>query len=71
MQTISAIFEDGVLKPAQPLNLPQHSHVLITIEELKPIATKEERLAALRALFQSVPIHPGEHLTRDRLHERG
>ncbi len=34
MQTITATFEDGVLKPAQPLNLPAQSQVRLTIEIL-------------------------------------
>jgi predicted DNA-binding antitoxin AbrB/MazE fold protein len=32
MQTITATFEDGVLKPTQPLNLPDHAHVRVTVE---------------------------------------
>ncbi|HTU89146.1 MAG TPA: antitoxin family protein [Gemmataceae bacterium] len=34
MQTIIATFEDGVLKPAQPLDLPAQTQVRITIEVL-------------------------------------
>ncbi len=34
IQTITAKFEDGVLKPAQPLNLPAHAEVRVTIEHL-------------------------------------
>src|SRR5258708_17995360 len=34
MPTITAIFEDGVFKPAQPLNLPAHAEVRLTIELL-------------------------------------
>jgi len=34
MQTITATFEDGVLKPAQPLDLPAQTQVRITIEVL-------------------------------------
>lgn len=34
MQTITATFEDGVLKPAQPLDLPAHAEVRVTIELL-------------------------------------
>lgn len=34
MQTITAIFEDGVLKPTQPLDLPPQAQVRITIEIL-------------------------------------
>lgn len=31
-QTITASIEDGVLKPAQPLNLPEHAEVRLTVE---------------------------------------
>jgi predicted DNA-binding antitoxin AbrB/MazE fold protein len=34
VQTITATFEDGVLKPTQPLNLPAHAVVRVTIELL-------------------------------------
>lgn len=34
MQTITATFEDGVLKPRQPLDLPAHAEVRVTIELL-------------------------------------
>ena len=36
MQTITATFKDGVLKPAQPLNLPANAQVRVTIELLPP-----------------------------------
>jgi predicted DNA-binding antitoxin AbrB/MazE fold protein len=51
MQTINATFEDGVLKPAQPLNLPPKSQVRITIE-LLPVSplTVEKLNAFLRTL---------------------
>ncbi len=34
MKTITATFEDGVLKPIQPLDLPAHTQVRLTIEVL-------------------------------------
>ncbi len=34
MQTITATFEEGVLKPTQPLDLPPQAQVRITIEIL-------------------------------------
>jgi predicted DNA-binding antitoxin AbrB/MazE fold protein len=34
VQTITATFEDGVLKPTQPLDLPVHAEVRLTIELL-------------------------------------
>ena len=69
-QTITATFEDGVLKPAQPLDLPDHTHVRLTIEPLINGKTVEERLAALDDLMKIAKPHPGPHLTRDELNER-
>jgi predicted DNA-binding antitoxin AbrB/MazE fold protein len=69
-QTITATFEDGVLKPAQPLNLPEHAQVRLTIEPLVNGKTVEERLAAWDNLMRIAKPHPGPHLTRDELHER-
>jgi predicted DNA-binding antitoxin AbrB/MazE fold protein len=73
--TITATFEDGVLKPMQPLDLPEHAQVRVSIELLKSDiqkqwdATREERLAALESSLRlAKPM--GEHLTRDQLHER-
>jgi predicted DNA-binding antitoxin AbrB/MazE fold protein len=71
MQTITATFEDGVLEPAQPLDLPNHSHVRVTIELLKEDAPMAQRLAALEELLRIIEPHSGDHLTRDQLHERG
>jgi predicted DNA-binding antitoxin AbrB/MazE fold protein len=34
VQTITATFEDGVLKPKQPLDLPANAEVRVTIELL-------------------------------------
>jgi predicted DNA-binding antitoxin AbrB/MazE fold protein len=75
MMTITATFENGVLKPDQALMLPDHAKVRITIEPLKSDlqvewdAHKEDRLAALDALFLMAKPH-SERLTRDELHER-
>ena len=75
-QTITATFENGVLRPTQPLNLPEHAQVRITIEaqksglELEWEATREQRLAAFEELMRIAKPHPGPHLTRDELHER-
>lgn len=52
MQTILATFEDGVLKPAQPLNLPAQTQVRISIELLPafPIA-----VGTLKDFLRSLP----------------
>jgi predicted DNA-binding antitoxin AbrB/MazE fold protein len=52
MQTITATFEDGVLKPTQPLDLPAHAEVRLTIELLpaSPLT-----VGKLNAFLKSLP----------------
>jgi predicted DNA-binding antitoxin AbrB/MazE fold protein len=52
MQTITATFEDGVLKPTQPLDLPAHTEVRVTIELLpaSPLTVGQ-----LNAFLRSLP----------------
>ena len=72
MQTITATFEDGVLKPAQPLNLPDHAQVRLTLElfdEAEQKKRNQETLAALEELWKTSKVH-SHPLTRDELHER-
>jgi predicted DNA-binding antitoxin AbrB/MazE fold protein len=73
-QTITATFEDGVLKPVQPLNLPEHTQVRLTLELLTEDEQKkrnQEALAALEEVWKNIRVHSTEpHLTRDQLHER-
>ena len=52
MQTITATFEDGVLKPSQPLDLPAHAEVRLTIE-LLPAPSPSP--LGLYALLKSLP----------------
>jgi predicted DNA-binding antitoxin AbrB/MazE fold protein len=52
MQTITATFEDGVLKPAQPLDLPAHAEVRVTIELLP---SSSLTVGSLNAFLQSLP----------------
>jgi hypothetical protein len=54
MHTILATFEDGMLKPAEPLNLPAHAEVRLTIEVLPSspltVGKLEELLRSLPAM---------------------
>jgi predicted DNA-binding antitoxin AbrB/MazE fold protein len=52
MQTITATFEDGVLKPAQPLDLPAHAEVRLTIELVTPTPLT---IGGLNAFLRSLP----------------
>lgn len=72
-QVVTAVYEDGVLKPTEPLNLPPHTTVQLTIEPINSWgASRQKRVAALEAfLRQARPVEsPESHLTRDELHER-
>ncbi len=69
MQTMTAIFENGVLKPTSPLSLPERTEVRITIEPLENDPQNAQKLASLEALWRISRPH-SKHLTRDELHER-
>ena len=45
--TVEAVYENGVLKPAQPLPLKEREHVRITVEPVRPPIW--ERIAARAA----------------------
>jgi predicted DNA-binding antitoxin AbrB/MazE fold protein len=45
--TVEAVYEDGVLKPAEPLPLKEHEKVRVTVERARPPIW--ERIAALTA----------------------
>jgi predicted DNA-binding antitoxin AbrB/MazE fold protein len=52
MQTIFATFEDGMLKPTQPLNLPAHAELRVTIEVLNSTPLT---VGKLNSFLQSLP----------------
>jgi predicted DNA-binding antitoxin AbrB/MazE fold protein len=45
--TVDAVYEDGVLKPVEPLPLEEHEQVRVTVERARPPVW--ERIAALTA----------------------
>ena len=72
-QVVTATYENGVLKPAEPLALPANAKVRLTVELVieEPKLTPAERLAALEELWRTSSICSTEpYLTRDQLHER-
>ena len=46
-QTVEAVYENGVIRPARPLNLPEHTRLRVTITPLP------ERIISLRGLWKS------------------
>jgi predicted DNA-binding antitoxin AbrB/MazE fold protein len=49
--TVEAVYENGVLKPAQPLPLKEHEKVRVTVEQQQP-SLAERIVARARALPQ-------------------
>ena len=74
IQVVTATFEDGVLKPTEPLDLLPHSRVRVAVEPLEDSAELQRRQQAWQALehlWQHMAIDSqGQRLTRDQLHER-
>jgi len=52
-QTIEAVYEEGVLKPLQPLDLPEHQPVSITIH-VHPAETSEAALTSWEQVYQGL-----------------
>ena len=52
MHRITATFEDGVFRPSQPLDLPAHSEVRLTIEL---VTAPPLTVGKLNAFLQSLP----------------
>jgi predicted DNA-binding antitoxin AbrB/MazE fold protein len=49
-QTITAVYENGVLRPERPLKLREHQSVQIQIMPTEPAETPEEQEASLREM---------------------
>jgi hypothetical protein len=71
---ITATIVGGVLKPDQPLPLPEQTRVNLTVEpivETNDPATALAAWEAIQARLKQRPIHgTGIRYTRDQLHER-
>ncbi len=52
MSTITATFEDGILRPMEPLDLPAHAKVRIRIEL---VPSSPLTVANLNAFLQNLP----------------
>ena len=52
-KTIEAVYENGVLKPVQPLDLPDHQRVFITVD-VPAIETPEEALRLWQTVYEGL-----------------
>jgi predicted DNA-binding antitoxin AbrB/MazE fold protein len=75
IQIITATFEDGVLKPNEPLHLLPKSRVRLAVEPLGDMPEQSRSQAAWEAVERlwrnSAVDSQGQRLTREQLHERG
>ena len=73
---VDATLINGMLKPDQPLPLPDHTRVRLTIESIEPIAewSPEKAKAAWEAIMARLKEHPlhfgGKRFKRDELYDR-
>lgn len=68
---VEAVLSNGVLKPDQPLPLPDQTRVRLTVEPLAEQLEPMEAWESLKAWLREKPLRGlGRHLTRDELHER-
>jgi predicted DNA-binding antitoxin AbrB/MazE fold protein len=73
-QFVLATYEDGVLKPHEPLHLLPHSEVRIAVVPIDDGVTEAQRKQAWdnieRIWRESTFNSGGDRMTRDELHER-
>ena len=67
-ESTTATYENGVLRPHVPLNLPSGTRVSITVTPLDP---DQARWDDLEKLWDEASVDSGGRpLTRDELHDR-
>jgi len=71
-QIITAVVENGMLRPDEPLNLPPQTRVRLTVEllPLSPVGDDEAWQEFEQACEEISRDFGGVRLTRDQLHER-
>lgn len=70
---VEATFTNGILKPDQPLSLPEQTRVRLTVEPIEEWSrnTALQAWNSIEARLRERPIHGGAvRYTRDELHER-
>ncbi len=70
-QIVTATFENGLLKPHEPLNLSPGSKVRLIVEPLGEAEAAERDWQELEKLWEETSVDSGgQRMTRDELHER-
>jgi predicted DNA-binding antitoxin AbrB/MazE fold protein len=64
VQQLEAVFEQGVLRPLEPLSLTENQHVLVTISDIKVAEEASTRIDETSARVEEqewLGIHSGEY----------
>ena len=51
---VDAIYEDGLLRPLRPLDLPEHTHVRLSVEPLQDVLERAAWLAESERRLQAI-----------------
>ena len=69
-RVIEAVYESGVLTPLEPLDLPEHQRVILTIQ-VPVLENAEAMLRAWQQIYEGLPeqdLVEIERIARDRSH---
>jgi predicted DNA-binding antitoxin AbrB/MazE fold protein len=66
---IEAIYENGVLRPVQPLPLREHEKVRLTVHSPSEVQQAVERVRATAGLFQCRDPELIERIALDRIED--
>jgi predicted DNA-binding antitoxin AbrB/MazE fold protein len=67
---VDAVYENGVLRPLQPLDLREHEHVLVSVVKLGPLSSSSfavEYIGNLERELRDLEPGPGLEEVRRRL----
>jgi len=66
---VDAVYENGVLRPLQPLDLREHEHVVVSVAKTAPERSKlaVEYIEKIRSELQDAEPAPGLEEVRRRL----
>ena len=74
MRSLTGTYVDGVIQLDQPVDLPNHSRVIVRVQILPPEDWRERMRRGLKAWREYCDLHPtgsgGLKFTREELHER-
>ena len=69
MKTIHAVYEKGVFRPIEPVDLPEGTAVVVDANRADRVAVQEARQRVFATLSQSYPGGPPDAAERHNEHQ--